>query len=649
MDSYQPPSEYVDMSVNRLSGSPSVTLRDTNASVSVIDGNLFGCPLLSSDTANSGSSDVSCGSQSFDISAYTWLAVVTSVVVTIFLCLTLCSSSSVIRVTNLVLVWMKASHYHLPLSSTSRGDQISNSLPHTIRAVKVLEDVSSMSFVLLGMFLLAVMMVYVGLKLSGGTHMNSVYQVQYLYTVTAAFFTGERPAVVIWMFVVISTSVVGMLCVRSRPLAVSLGDSVSRISDSISDVKVYQDYQDSFRTLALQSTVTTIIVGAALAINFGFVEIVYFGHLSSSKLSLIQYVFAVLKSLFSSIVVPLSSKLIRKDYRPIYSMAMKIVVTTIAPAIAVVLTSPLCLRYYIFPRSTTESYMSVSFQCSPPEDGYNSSCQLIPGPVTTSFTPPWNYSHQCSSSFLVSYLQIFIYMYTTNGIIIPLIYLGLTTTYSSRRGSYPLLDYLVEFILGDKSPFSSIFTVPDNNRESSSRSSFQVEMSSMSSPAHHSSKNDGCSNETATNNTSNTNILSPSSSSSKYDFEVSDLVPALCVDITILLTFGLASPLLAIPISFSMIINTLLLRLALGRYIIIVSSAIGKAACYKKLEDAFQDAWKGLPGIINIIIIIVIIVNIKIIITIINVIIIITILIMITRFMGSYECIRWSVLVTVYQ
>jgi hypothetical protein len=136
----------------------------------------------------------------------------------------------------------------------------------------------------------------------------------------------------------------------------------------------------------------------------------------------------------------------------------------------------------------------------------------------------------------------------------------------------------------------------------------------MSSPFHHSSKNDGSSNETATNSTSSTNISSPSSSSSKYDFEISDLVPALCVDITILLTFGLASPLLAIPISFSMIINTLLLRLALGRYIIIVSSAIGKAACYKKLEDAFQDAWKGLPGINSIIIIIIIIVNIKIII-----------------------------------
>ena len=242
-------------------------------------------------------------------------------------------------------------------------------------------------------------------------------------------------------------------------------------------------------------------------------------------------------------------------------------------------------------------------------------------------------------------------MYTVNGVIIPLIYLGVITC-SSRRGWYSLLDRLLEIILGDylqeiirgdRSPFSSIFTIRDINRDSSSRSSSQVKLSVMSNPYHHSSKNTDCSNDTTTKSTSSTSISSPpsSSSSSKYDFEISDLVPGLCVDITILLTFGLASPLLAIPISFSMIINTLLLRLALGRYMVIVSNAIGKAACCKKLEDAFQDAWKGLSGINSIIIIIININN--------NNIIITVILVMITRFMGNYECIRWSVLVTVYK
>ena len=288
---------------------------------------------------------------------------------------------------------------------------------------------------------------------------------------------------------------------------------------------------------------------------------------------------------------------------------MKILVTTAIPALVVLIRSPLCLYNKLFPTAITNTYMSVGVDC------FN--CQPYGEPVTTSFIPPWNYSYQCSSSFLVSYLSNFIYLYTISGIIMPLIHFTMMSIYSPRLNSTLLLG-------------RSIFVVPDSSKSTQS----QVEMSGPSSPVHSgSSSKRVISTSTSTNDNKVSSLLSKSDD---YDIDVSDMIPSICVDITLLLTFGLASPLLAIPISFSIIINILLLRLALGRYIVIVSSAIGQAACYQKLESAFQDAWKGLPGISVIIIITI------------TIIIIIIIIITITiRFMGNHECIRWSVLVTV--
>ena len=68
-------------------------------------------------------------------------------------------------------------------------------------------------------------------------------------------------------------------------------------------------------------------------------------------------------------------------------------------------------------------------------------------------------------------------------------------------------------------------------------------------------------------------------------------MPSLCVDITYLLTFGLASPLLAIVISFSIVMKTIIWRLSVGRY------CFSAPVDYKYiLETAFRDKWQCLSS-----------------------------------------------------
>ena len=645
LGNYQAPSMSINMAVNRLSGPAPVSLSNPDLIVSVINGNLFGCPILLNDVTNTGTNDMSCGSKTFDTSVYTWLAVAVVIAAAIALVLCMGKSRTVLGVKSLVVNLMKASHHHI---SASTRDQLSGLLPlhHTRKTVKVLESVSSMSVVLLTMFIPIFMTAYIGIKLNGVAN-NSVYQLQYLYTVTVAFFTGVRPAVLTWIFILLSGSLVNILCVRSRPLVISSAieiNSVHRIDTNDSSDMNHLQFRDSLKKVALQFAVATLIIATAIAINYGFVAIVYFGH--PSNLSAIQFAFAVLKIIFSSIVVPISSKFIHRQYRSVYSMTMKILVTIAIPTVAVLATSPHCLYYYLYPMSITDTYSSQSFGCS-----FSTGCAIQSINVTSSFTPPWNYSHQCGSSLLVSYLPNFIYLYAINGIIVPLVHLVITI-YSSRTGSYPKVDLLVELLFGEQSPFSSIFTI-SSSKDVTNRPQSEVELDAVGTNTHYHNGNEVSSSSSSNStNVISANVILKSSKGEEYGINISDRIPSTCVDITFLLTFGIACPLLAIPISFSIIINYLMLRLALGRYILIVSSAIGQTACYQKLESAFEDEWKGLSGI-NIIIVIIVItifitittITVIIIITLITTIIITTIIItIIIRFMVGHECIRRFVL-----
>jgi hypothetical protein len=86
VDSFTPPSLSLNLTVNRLSGTPPSTLRESNATVDILSGNLFGCPLLQNDIANSDArSDVSCGSQDLEYPMYAWLVLVILAVVVVVL------------------------------------------------------------------------------------------------------------------------------------------------------------------------------------------------------------------------------------------------------------------------------------------------------------------------------------------------------------------------------------------------------------------------------------------------------------------------------------------------------------------------------------------------------------------------------------
>ena len=384
--------------MNRLSGTPPSTLRESNATVDILSGNLFGCPLLQNDIANSDArSGVTCGSQNLEYPMYAWIVlVILSVVVVVILIW----YNNDMR--EKLIEWSKILYQQQSLRHTS------STLIHTMTTVDSLGRVCSMMIVSTVMFIVVVLTSYLAMKLGGTVHVNNYYQQQYLYSATSAYFIGVTPAVLIWLYVTLSgLTVITLSTSHKMPV---VGDADMKLSIYRRDAR--KKITASIYETLLQITVSILIIAASGAINFLYVYIVYF--LNPSSITAVQFAFAIAKSLFSSVVVPYSTKLISKPWRQRYSVVMIVIVNIVAPAVAVLLTSPLCLLYKIKPASVLVTYSIRQYSCS-------ITCKNRPTPVTTTFIPPWFYSYQCSSSFLVSYLPNFIFFYIISGIAVPLI------------------------------------------------------------------------------------------------------------------------------------------------------------------------------------------------------------------------------------
>ena len=221
----------------------------------------------------------------------------------------------------------------------------SSTLIHTMTTVDSLGRVCSMMTVSSVMFIVIVLTSYLAMKLGGTVHVNNYYQQQYLYSATSAYFIGVTPAVLIWLYVTLSGLVVITLCTSHKMPVV--GDAVPDMKLSIYRRDASKKLTANIYETLLQMTVSLLIIAASGAINFLYVYTVYF--LNPSSITAVQFAYAITKSLFSSVVVPYSTKLISNPWRQRYSVLMIVFVNVVAPALAILLTSPLCLQYKIKP------------------------------------------------------------------------------------------------------------------------------------------------------------------------------------------------------------------------------------------------------------------------------------------------------------
>ena len=581
-DSFYPPSVMLNMTKNRLSGKPPSTLQKINKTLTlnVLEGNLFGCPQLLNDLS---ADKVSCGSTELNIPFIAWLVILSAMLILLFsmwyTILKYVSVSVLIYAKKEISQWWEIYHRYLSLpESASDADILA--LYHTRNALNILERACSVSLIVLVIYIVVVMITFIGLKATTG---NGMYTCQYLYTTTAAFFRGNTAEAFIWIYVLLVSTIIAIFLAASRPLGLIVAKSglldAHRVRGE-EDVLDYQDYSKKISMQVLSEFLATVII---LAVNVLYLYIVYF--VQPILMTLINMVFAIIKVLMINSFIPSIIKLIRKNSRAIHYVTMIMMVNVIIPGLAVLLESPLCYYYRFTPTSIYVSYAYPQVQNSIEGEGAATTETLYKS-ATEIIIPQWHYSYQCSSSFLNVYLPNYSYYYLINCFILPL--MNLITMLIPAR-------FFNEVV--QKGQVKKIFNILDDTKMIDN-----IELSNLDCIRHDgtdtSIENVYTEGEEQTNKTtSSSHRIEASDTNSKeneYLIDVSNLMPNLCVDVIMLLTFGLASPLLAVLIAVRIIINTFLWRLALGRYVHIVTKKFSLNACYQKLEHAFTDEWRCL-------------------------------------------------------
>lgn len=355
LDSFSPPNTTLLLAVNHLSGRVPSPLRETHSSVDVLDGNLFGCPTLETDVNARG---VPCGSSSMDSPLITWIVLVSTITVLLLAVRYYYSTSTVLQQVRLYVgEWWRASSRCFNFEEVASN---SSDLHYTKGTLRYTHRACSVSLSLSAFYFTAVMLSLVFLKLGG----NSVYHTQYLYTTTAAYTEGAAPLVVLWLYVTVSGLLAAVMCVSIRRLdfgsAADEKHHVRRIeadADRGDSLTAWKDSARAFVVTLPVGLVTSIVI---LLINLAYVLIVTLS--KPPHLTAIQLAFTVVNLVLNSVVVPFTCRVVPLRSRQSYTVFMAIMVSVIAPSLATLLVSPLCL-YDLFHGEMVES--SFTYQ-SPP-------------------------------------------------------------------------------------------------------------------------------------------------------------------------------------------------------------------------------------------------------------------------------------------
>jgi Leucine-rich repeat (LRR) protein len=483
-----------------------------------------------------------------------------------------------------------------------------------------------------------IMIGYMVLKLSFADGYTTT-TVQYLWVTTATFLHGYLPACCLLVIVCVSC-LVAVLRLRYQDLvSKQANDSIkrenwrvtARYSLNFNGASVLTQAADFVLLPTLAQVMNLAVVVSANAVYIKVLQIV-----PPTTFLLIQVLMSVFKTAWVYLYIPVAMSHLR--HLPIKSYmrqltSMLVVNFIVGPAIALCCASSICF-YNIFVSESaistsfgniiTVCQASLTFHFSAANHVTSTSvteCYKFEPPVlTASSKPPFMYSYQCGSAFLVDYIPVLLYSYLFTAVVVPIIRLVMvhsSSEYMKRMFGHALFQrFIVNSILdteglitqgcqaGQEASVDSdvpghpggLFTqAVDNPITAASISGCTVSpyRAQISQPS-------------LTRQSSALTVSSEagSNTSSLYKqplFDGTFVVAKRLLDIAVLMTFGLACPLLAITIALSIFMQSLTWRLMIGKYL----SKAGKdnISAFSRLERSFKDGLlRGAVGGLGIVI-----------------------------------------------
>jgi Leucine-rich repeat (LRR) protein len=389
----------ISLDNNRLSGRVPSGLRAVT-NITILESNLFSCKTDRSDLPQHDSDEdkYECGSVTFDGTVYAWLAVVCVVTIVVATAYLRKASTSIVQC------------LHQWWAACSRADT-----PHLTGVHGTVRVVSGVAVVCAAYAVLVLLPMYAACSALYGTYTH-----QYAWAISAAYLSGSTPFA--WEFT----------CLLLCPVVCVVTTAVVRKQFSITSASTLVDPTTSLRSTAFRFTVYFAVVVVnfvvVLGVNTAYVTIAL--SQNGLALTLAQIALALFKVAFNSACSPELMRwacqrfLGRQPSAPSYvtlQLFVSVVNNILVPCLVVAIISPSCF-YNIF-KQVPDVYATYQYKGECTQFEVTDILECIGDQTlsaSTSYSPPFAYSYQCSSSFITYYSPAFVIMCVVAGFGIPL-------------------------------------------------------------------------------------------------------------------------------------------------------------------------------------------------------------------------------------
>jgi Leucine-rich repeat (LRR) protein len=359
------------------------------------------------------------------------------------------------------------------------------------------------------------------------TAWNPMYvtrSVQYWWTISVAFLHGWQVVLFLLVLITVASTFLPTMILLQSGSMVSVAYSQERLSDGSS----FLAPESRVSVLSKKCVLHTINVVVILFVNAMYVlEAV--NQLATADLFLVQAVLSMFKLGWSSMAIPwIELRTVSRLSRLSHSVFIRLFIFIGAPVASTLFESSSCFLYLLERQpSFTSSFVVPSIDCNSQcgtvctPDGCISQCPEFCGftsesTVYVDVPPPWLYSYQCSSAVITNYVPVLLLSYCLSGLLIPLSFVSYA--FVANEGLASRLPggvaNLTERLLLSASPISALKVL----KEGSGRD------------------------------------------------VVLNIMIKLFLNMTVLLTFGLASPLLAIAVVVDGVVDCAVWHYVVERY-----------------------------------------------------------------------------------
>jgi len=429
-DSY-PANASIALEQNRLSGKIPHALTSV-AVISVLEGNLFSCDARESGVPSRDEyyDRYQCGSDTLNETLYAWIVLVSVLVL-------VCGGlwwynhreveSRAKAMAAQMRVWWDASAQCDTDASMFHYQEVRHATA-TIARVATAATLWC---------LLVLMPMYIAMSAYYGT-----YSHQYAWALSAAYLSGTVPFALEFVFLVLLVygATALYLCLHARKntahAIIRATNSVDRVASTASSAAIATDPGPP--ALLSRNTKRLIVQFIFVVLNFvvvGGVNIAYVVialNENGNALTLTQFALALFKVAFNSMCAPMMLRMISmrvlgdvqsRDFVSI-QLFVSLVNNILIPCFVVAVISPSCF-YNIF-KSAKSVYASFTYKgkClyySPAAGGLVACSAQEILTATTAYDPPFDYSYQCSSSFITYYAPAYVIMCILAGFAIPVV------------------------------------------------------------------------------------------------------------------------------------------------------------------------------------------------------------------------------------